>query len=358
MRTLAVGLALCVTSTLPLVAQGSPRDSTPDSTALLLQQAHELYERVDIERAVPLLARVLSPGWSFPVTKAQRGDAYTYLAASLALVGAADSAARYFRSALENDPFTDLDPRRFTPAQLAVFRSARRLTFAVGARQVSALRVDPRTEQLGFTVVTTHEATLRVEVRPVDALGGGRVVFQGENEGLREIAWSGLMADGRLAPPGRYELRVDGRSRLEPRADSARVYFDVRHERPALEDTLPELLPGELRPERYPPSAATSDLLKGLGVAAGVALMSGALTDTRLGSRGAAVPATVAATAALTGVIAFVWRRHHPEAPANVVANARRREERRRINDAIERRNSDRIAQTILVIAPASGVGS
>lgn len=357
MTRLGVALALCAITPALVAAQGTPpQDSSADSTARLLARAHELYERLDIERAMPLLQRVLSSGWSFPATKAQRVDAYTYLAASLALVGATDSAALYFRAALENDPFTDLDPRRFTPGQLAVFRSARRLTFAVGARQVSALRFDPRTEQLPLTVVTTHDATLRVEVRPADALGG-RVLFQGQSDGLRQIAWNGLLADGRLAPPGRYELRVDARSRLQPRLDSTRVYFDLRHERPELEDSLPELLPGALRPERYAPSAATGDLLKGFGIAGGVMLIAGPLTDGRLGSRGGALPVTVAATAALGGVVAFVWRRHHPEAPENVLANARRRQERRLTNDAVQRRNTERIAQTILVIAPASGVG-
>ena len=335
-----------------------PPDSTlppPDSTAQLLQQARELYERVDIERALPLLQRVVAPGWPFSVTRAQRVEAYTYLAASLVLVGAADSAARYFRAALENDPFTDLDPRRFTPGQLAVFRNARRLTFAVGARPVSALRVDPRTERVTFTVVTTHVATLRVEVRSTDA-SGGRVLFQGECDGLRELSWNGLVADGRLVPPGRYALLVDGRSRLQGRSDSTRVYFDVRHELPTLEDTLPDLRRNQLLPEHYPPSAATGDLIKGLGVA-GAVLISGALADGRLGSRNAALPATVAATATLTGVIAFVWRRHHPNAPGNAAANARRRRDRQSANDAIQRRNAERIAQTILLIAPASGVG-
>ncbi len=360
---LGAALALCVRLAAAqggVPATGAPAtgapDSTPDSTAQLLQQAHELYERLDIERAVPLLQRVVSPDWPFSVTRAQRVDAYTYLAASLVLVGAADSAARYFRGALEIDPFTDLDPRRFTPQQLAVFRTARRQTFAVGARPLTALRLDPRTERLTFTVVTTHAAALRVEVRSVDA-PAGRILFQGESDGLREFLWDGLVADGRLAPPGRYALLVDGRSRLEGRSDSTRVYFDVRHELPALEDTLPDLRPGQLLPERYAPSAATGDLIKGLGVAAGAALISGALVDARLGSRSAALPATVAATATLSGVIAFVWRRHHPNAPANVVANARRRQERQAVNEAIQRRNAERIAQTLLLIAPASGVG-
>ena len=350
--TLGLG-ALCVRLA---AAQAGTPDSTPDSTAQLLQQARELYERVDIERALPLLLRVVSPDWPFGVTRAQRVDAYTYLAASLVVVGAADSAARYFRAALETDPFTDLDPRRFTPGQVAAFRNARRLTFAVGARPVSALQLDPRTERLPLTVVTTHVATLRVEVRSTDA-SAGRVLFQGESDGLRELSWNGLVADDRLAPPGRYALLVSGRSRLEGRSDSTRVYFDVRHELPALEDTLRDLRPGQLRPQHYPPSAATGDLLKGLGVAAGAVLISRALVDGQLGSRSAALPATVAATATRTGVIAFVWRRHHSDAPGNVAANVRRRQERQSANEAIRRRNAERIAQTILLIAPASGVG-
>lgn len=350
-RGLALG-ALCVR--LASAQAGAP-DSTPDSTARLLEQAHQLYERVDIERALPLLQRIVSPDWPFNVTRAERVDAYTYLAASLVLVGAADSAARYFRAALENDPFTDLDPRRFTPGQLAVFGAARRLTFAVGARPVSALRLDPRTERLTFTVVTTHVAALHVELRSVDQ-PVGRVLFQGESDGLRELSWDGLVTNGRLAPPGRYALLVDGRSRLEGRPDSTRVYFDVRHELPALEDTLRDLRPGQLLPEHYAPSAATGDLIKGLGVGAGAALISGALADGRLG-RGSALPATVVATASVSGVIAFVWRRHHPDAPGNVATNARRRQERQSANEAIQRRNAERIAQTLLLIAPASGIG-
>ena len=355
MRRLGAALALGAVCVRLAVAQAGAPDSTADSTAQLLRQARERYEQVDIERALPLLQRVVSPDWPFSVTRAQRVDAYTYLAASLVLVGAADSAARYFRAALENDPFTDLDPRRFTPGQLAVFRDARRLTFAVGARLVGAVRLDPRTERVTFTVVTTHLATLRVDVRSTDA-SVGRTLFQGESDGLRELAWNGLLADDRLAPPGRYALLVDGRSRLAGRADSTRVYFDLRHELPALEDTLPDLRGSHLLPEHYPPSAATRDLVKGLGVAAGAALISGTLVDGRLGSRSAALPATVAATATLTGVIAFVWRRHHPNAPGNVAVNARRRQERQAANEAIRRRNAERIAQTILLIAPASGV--
>ena len=108
-----------------LLGSAAGQDGTRDSTARLLQQAHELYERLDVERALPLLRRVLSSDWPFAVATAQRVDAYTYLAACLVLLGQGDSAAVYFRAALENDPFTGLDPRRFTPGQLAAFQAAR-----------------------------------------------------------------------------------------------------------------------------------------------------------------------------------------------------------------------------------------
>jgi hypothetical protein len=173
---------------------------------------------------------------------------------------------------------------------------------------------------------------------------------------LRDIPWDGLVAGNRLAPPGRYELLVDGRSRLYGRSDSARVYFDLRHEIPTLEDTLRDLRPNELLPEHYPPSVATADLLKGLGVAASVALLA-TFTDQHLGSGGSGLPAAVAVTATLSGVIAYVWRRNHRDAPANAPENTRRREERRATNEATRRRNAERIAQTVLVIAPASGLG-
>ncbi|MGH7568814.1 MAG: tetratricopeptide repeat protein [Gemmatimonadales bacterium] len=333
-----------------------------EQTAELLRRARELYERVDIERALPLLRQVVSPAWPDEMTPGQRVEAYRYLGASLALVGQADSAAFYFRNALERDPFTDLDRRQFTPAQLAAFDVARRRSFGVGVRPVAAARVDPRIERVTFSVVSTHAAVLRGEVRP--AVGPAPeerrvVVFTGDNDGPREIGWDGLAAGGRLALPGRYELVITGRSRLETRTDSARVYFEIRHEVTPLEDTLPDLGRDDLLPERSTTSAATGDLLKGLGVAAGVWLIADGLAAEALngGDGGGGRSAAVMLGASFTGVVAFVTGRRPRDLPDNVAANERRRAERRAANDAIARRNADLIAQTILVITPAAGVG-
>src|SRR3989449_10503146 len=260
MRGLVLCLSLVVAAPSPVRAQ--------TETADLLRQAQELYERLEIERALPLLRQIVSPSWPHEITKEQRVQAYTYLGASLVLTGVRDSALLYFRGAIERDPFTDLDAQRFTPAQVALFRQARRLTFAVAARPVAAVRIDPRTERATFTVVTTHRASLRVELRPTDEKSAIEL-FHDINDGMREVRWDGLLPDGRLAPPGRYELGVVGRSQLLARSDSMRVYFTVAHETAPLEDTLPDLAPAQLLPERLRVAAGRNDLVKGLAVAAG-----------------------------------------------------------------------------------------
>src|SRR3989454_10545948 len=221
MRGLVLCLALVVAAPSPVRAQ--------TETADLLRQAQELYERLEIERALPLLRQIVSPSWPHEITKEQRVQAYTYLGASLVLTGVRDSALLYFRGPIERDPFTDLDAQRFTPAQLTLFRQARRLTFAVAVRPVAAARVDPRTERATFTVVTTHVASVRVELRPAGDQTAV-VLFHDVNDGLREVPWDGLLPGGHLAPPGRYALAVVGRSQLVSRSDSMQVYFTVAHE--------------------------------------------------------------------------------------------------------------------------------
>lgn len=339
-----------------LLVAVAPAAPAQGGTADLLRQSRELYERLEIERALPILRRVVSPDWPFEVTDAQRVEAYKYLGASLSLVGKSDSAVLYFRAALERDPFTDLDPAQFTPAQVAAFAAARRLTFAVGVRAGGERRVDPRTQRVVFTAVTTHGAALRGTVR---AVGGGAdsiTLFDGTNEGARELAWDGLARDGRLAAPGRYEVLVIGLSQIVAHTDSARTYIDLAHEVEPLEDTLPLLGPGELLPERYPESAAGLDLVKALGVAVGALAISGVLTNERLGTGNES--RWVAGAAVGVGLTTFVFRRRHGARPANVAANATMRAARHAANGAIRQRNDARLGRTVLLVSPAAGIGS
>lgn len=348
MRRLVWAVVLAVGAAPALAAQGS--------TAELLGQAHQFYERLEVERALPLLRQIVSPNWPFEVTPDQRVDAYKYLGACLALAGKRDSAVLYFRAAIERDPFTDLDPSLFTPAQLATFDEARRHTLAVAVRPIQAARVDPRTTRVSFTVVATHAALVDVKLSAIGA-GSPLVLFQGTMDGVREIAWDGLLANRRLAPPGRYTLAVAGRSRVTGAADSARVYFDLRHEIAQLEDTLPDLDPRVLLPERISAEAARRDVAAGLGVAAAALLIAGAANGDLGGSeRGGAD--VVAATAAVTGVVAFLAHRRQGAIPQNVTANARHRAQRDSTNVAIRGRNADRIAATALLVSPAAGEGA
>src|SRR5437870_11259841 len=68
------------------------------------------------------------------------------------------------------------------------------------------------------STATTPTATSTLSLH--DALP----IFRGVNDGPREVAWDGLLADRHLAPPGRYELRVTGnRDRKSTRLNSSHV---------------------------------------------------------------------------------------------------------------------------------------
>ncbi|HVH09711.1 MAG TPA: hypothetical protein VM736_07935 [Gemmatimonadales bacterium] len=348
MRRLILGISLIAAAAAPIRAQTETRDS--------LHQARELYERLELERALAVLRHVVSQSWPYAITVPQRVQAYAYLGASFALIGARDSALLYFRAAIERDPFADLDAQRFTPAQLTLFRQARLLTFVVAVRPVAAARIDPRTERATFTVVTTHAASLRIELRPA----GGQaatVLFLGANDGVRDVPWDGLLVDGHLAPPGRYELVVVGRSTLVNRSDSTRVYYGVTHERPPLEDTLPDLRPADLLPERLSRSAGRGDLLRGLGVAAAALVISNTAANGDLGHSGSSLAIGVAGAATIAGITGYLHARREDVLPTSIEENKRRQAARAAANAVVAQRNAAKLAQTVLVIAPAAGMG-
>lgn len=330
--------------------------SGQDNTAELLDRAAKYHADLDVERELVLLRQVISPSSPFIVTNDQRVQAYKYLGAALVVLGKTDSGIVYLRAALERDPFVDLETQKFTPAELAAFAQAKRLTFGVGARSIPVDTIDPRTERIHFTVMSTHSTALLVEVRTAGT-PAGVILYRGENDGLRELQWDGVMPDGRLAGSGRYELFLLGISRLTQRADSVRLYFSIQQNHRALEDTLHALGPRDLLPEQHPSSVARARLLKGLGVGAAALLISQVLANSELEGGGGKLAAGVAVTASVAGVVAFVHGRRHREIPANVTANAERQTARASTNAAIVQRNRERLAEAHLIIAPAAGVG-
>jgi hypothetical protein len=337
---------------LVLLGGVAPRLHAQGNTDEALRQSVTLYENLEVERALILLRRVVSPSSPFEVSREQRVTAYKYLGAALAILGQSDSSIVYFRAALERDPFLDLDPDRFTHQEQAALAEAKRRSFAAASRPLVPTAWDPAREEITFSVVTTHQAALRVEVHPLDG-GPGAVIYDRETDGVREVTWNGVIAT-RLAPAGLYELRVTGRSLLTGRVDSTGLPFTLRHDFPQLEDTLPPLMSQQLLPERYPPSTGRTSLLKGAAVATAALLIprlagNGGLRD---GGYGLAAPA--AAAAASAGVIAFVIRRRNPEIPVNIALNNARRAERVAANAEIVGRNADRLAKTRLVLTPGA----
>jgi hypothetical protein len=345
-RLAAVAFLLLLAA--PLAAQGN--------TAEMLQRARRLYENLEVEQALVILQQVISPASPFVVSSEQRVEAYKYLGASLAFQRGAvkrDSAITYFRAALERDPFVDLEPQNFNPAQLGAFAEARKQIFAAAVRPARADTLTPGSSQVTIQALTTHAARMHVELH---ATGGARrVLYDGDNDGLREVRWDGLVSDGSLAPADRYQLDVIGESRLLRLTDTASTYLDVTWLHPVLEDTLPALAAGDLLPEQYPASVATGNLLKGLAVAAGALLTQTALASSSLGGGNALLSGAVAGAGVLTGIVSFSVRQRHRDIPANIAENARRRAERETANLGVRQRNADKLRQTRLAIGSASG---
>jgi hypothetical protein len=322
------------------------------STDEALTQAISFYENLDVERALVLLRRVVSPSSPFEVSPHQRVRAYTYLAATLAIVGQKDSAVVYFRAALERDPFIDLDPERFTPQEQAALAEAKRQTFAIGARPLPPAEWDPTREQVTFTLVTTHSATLRVELHPLDG-GQPVVLYEREGNGVREITWNGMLG-GRLAPAGAYELCIVGRSAITERVDSTRTPFGIEHRHEALEDTLPDLAPSDLLPERRPPNAGRTAMWKALSIAGAAVIVPALVGNADLRDGGSGLGITAATAAAAAGVAVYIIHRRSPEIPGHIAQNAALRVKRTAANAAIARRNADRLARTRVTLIPGA----
>jgi hypothetical protein len=345
--TLVLAAACALFATLGASAREARAQLT---TAETLTEAAQLYDALQVERAVILLRQVISPSMPFEVSKEQRVQAYTYLGASLAILGMRDSAITYFRAAIERDPFTDLDPSRFTQRERDAFADARQRTLAVAARPVTARSVDPRTESIVFTVVSTQQTQLHVDVRGAASDSAAAVLLDRESDGVRELPWNGRLADGRLVSPGRYALFVRARA-ASGASDSARLLFEIAHDHPLLEDSIPVPIGPQLLPERYPASAGTTDFARGAGLAA-IALAIPALGNSHLGgqrsyARGAAIGALGA------GVASFFFRRAHPINHANIAENNRRRALVASWNAEIDRRNAEKLVGLRLLVTPA-----
>lgn len=317
-----------------------------------LRQAIRRYENLDIERARALFEQVVSPTTPFPVTEAQRVVAFKYLGATLAILGRRDSAITFFKAAIGRDPLVDLDPRAFSEQERQAFQQARQQLFRVGLRPIARDTIDPRSQHVSFTVATTHQGSVRLEL--VSTIDDSHfTLYEGDVDGPRDVAFNGLAPrGGGLIPPGAYDLVVTGESRLRAQAaDSTSTLIEIGWDRAALEDTIATLGRADTLNTRNPPSLATRELAYGLALAAGAVLSAKVIGQSDLQGRGA-LSASVSLLGIAGGVYAYVHRRHYIDIPQNLAENAARQRRRAALNAAIVERNAARVAATKIILRP------
>jgi hypothetical protein len=325
-----------------LHAQGSTEDN--------LKKAIDMYQAFNIEGARPILLNIISPNYLLSVTPEQKVRALKYLGASYAVLDKADSAKVFFTAALDFDPFTDLDPREFSAAELGAFSEAKTRIFKVAVRPIVPQKLD---SNFTFRLITTQRTNLIVEIVKQSSDSARERLYQSDNDGPREIRWGGFTRSGARADSGLYEIRAT----TQPQGVVATQLFKIEHVFEPLEDTLPSIPQSDLLREQYQPSAPWLDLAKGGALAAAAV----ALPLIALGKNAAELPSYTAHAGAAAGLglaaatISFSYRRSHRAIPENVRENTRRQQQRMLFNAGVTARNRDRIARTIMLICPATG---
>lgn len=342
MKKLAAALALLLATPALLHAQAEEQ----------LRQAITRYTNLEIDRARALFEQVISPTTPFPVTEAQRVVAYKYLGATMATLGQRDSAITYFKAAIGRDPLVDLDPRSFSEQERQIFQAARQQLFRVGMRAIARDTIDPRSERMNFTIATTHQGLVRVEL--ASTFDDSRyTLYEGDVDGPRDIPFNGLSPrGGGLIPPGAYDLVVTGESRTRANAsDSTSSLVEIGWDRAALEDTIAAFGPNDILPTRQPNAVATRDLLYGIGIAAGAVVSAHFVGQSELEGR-MALASGVAALGVGTGLYAFLHRRSHTDIPENIAENMARQARRAAANARIMDANNARIQATRIIVRP------
>src|SRR5438105_6276782 len=194
-----------------MLVAGVGRSGVAQSTDENLKKAVDMYTAFNIEGARPILLNIISPNYLLSVSTDQKVKALKYLGASYAVLDKRDSAVTFFTAALDYNPFTDLDPREFSAAELAAFSDAKQKIFKIAIRPIVPKILD-NTYQ--FSLITTHRANITVEFFNRDSTKR-EMLYQGDNDGAREMPFKGLMRDGTRVDSTTWEFRVKGASRVQ-----------------------------------------------------------------------------------------------------------------------------------------------
>ena len=349
---------------LALIVGASTHARAQQAVEADLKRAKDMYAASNVEGARSIFAGILVS--KSQVTTEQKVTAYEYLGGYWALQNKPDSASSYFIAALDYDPFATLDPKDFAPDEQSAFARAKTRIFKIGIKPVGwqvldPLSADPAKRVYVFKVVSTHSASLNIELINLRDSTQGRETFPtiSQNESARDIPWNGLINTLR-ADSGLYEFRVKGTDRLNPGNPpiTETHKFKIEHVFAPLEDTLPSFVDvktggTDTLTSRHSGFVPVLDGTKGIFVAGFAAsfpfimLTQKAQMPGYTSHLGAGV-----ALGLVSGLTAAWWGASHRDDAAAVAENARRRQARGDYNAGVRARNKDRIDKTILIIRP------
>ena len=332
-----------------------PAMAGAQSTRDRIDQAIALYEAFNVEAARPILQLIISPGYTQQVTSQEKALALKYLGASYAVLEKPDSAVQFFMGALDFDPFTDLDPTKFAASELGAFNEAKRRLFKVAIRPLAGPALVQRDSSgVRFEFITTQRSQIRIEIINQRDTSIKETLFEGPNEGVRAIAWRGVLQSGRYAPADIYQLRIRGTPSGGTSSITETSSLRIEHIFEPLEEELPPLDPArDLLPERLRSTQPWYDLAKGAAfAAAAITIPVLALEKSDISwAPHAGVTAFIGASSATAS---FWYRRNRPQIRANVIENTRRRTLRDNFNAAVRQRNQARLDRTLLIVSPVT----
>jgi hypothetical protein len=344
----------------------------------VIADAVKAYQVSNFEQAKLLFNTVLTTKQQ--VTAEQKVTAYTYLGAYWSLqsptdkVVPKDSANTYFLAALDNDPFTNLDPNVFFGDEQAAFALAKTLIFRVGMEPMHPQNLNPNPAvrdtiptTYNFRVVTTHVGTVNPRIRLAadpNANAKAEDLPPVRNDGISNIAWNGLI-NGVRADTGVYEILMTAVDNQGKR-DSVKQRFRIEQVHAALEDTLPDfkdvaVAPSDTLKSRRSGSIPYTNGAKGLLVS----LLAGSLpfitfpqTSRSTMSSWTSHMAIGAVLGIAAGAAGGFYANSHREDARAAAENTRRKQVRADFNAAVRAKNQERMSRTILVIRPLTVSGS
>jgi FlgD Ig-like domain len=318
--------ALCAAPARPARAQSADE---------LLTQGIAAYQQLQFDAAAQLLARSLGPDLRGTLSDARRLEGLTYLAASQLFSNHQESASATLREILLTDPRYEPDSLLFPPPVRSAFAQVRDSVKVVILHlpAQSTLLVGRDTLPAHVYASSLHQVTAVVD-REDGALV--RSLYQGPILDSLTLWWDGRDAHGAPVAPGSYRLTVVSRGQGGQPLRSVMVPLDITASHA---DTIayaaqpPDSLFLPQRTSATPGLAALGVGLLGAGLTAILPQAVGA------GSDGSARRFLVAAAVGLAGIVGLRHRGLGRPIPANVAANAIRRDVWRRQIEDVQQAN-------------------